>query len=301
MNGVTPRFGFVVSALAVWVVAVPLAAAQDAPVRARLEPPRDFGYLTGDLLELDAVVRAPRGFELDALQLRSGELPAWLEMRDAAADAKSAGDAVEHRIRFVYQLFFVPDSVTRIEIPPRTVVFRSGRSGEEVRATVPSFAFTMSPLTGPATAMERDWPVPPPPLRGLGLAAGSLILLLAAWGAWEGVERYRRRQRVFWRADREIRREPDCGRAMLVLHRALEARAGRALFGHDLEVLVERWPAAASVREDLARFFDLSEGLFFGDHGTRVPEDCLPWLRGLAGRLRELERRHGAGRGRGGR
>ena len=285
---------------ALWIVArlavPPAAAAQDGPAEARLEAARDFGYLTGDLLELRAAVRAPRGFEPDVRALQGGEWPAWLELREATVEADAAGDAVDHRFRFVYQLFFVPDSVTRLEIPAREIVLRSAQGDEAARAIVPAFAFMMSPLTGAAAALEPDWPVPPPSLRGLGWAAGSLLWLLVAWGAWEAVERMRRRRRIFWRADREIRREPDCGRAMLVLHRALEARAGRALFGHDLDVFVERWPAASSVREELARFFDLSEGLFFGDHGTRVPDDCLPWLRQLAARLRELERRHGPGR-----
>lgn len=293
------RLTLTVATLAVALGAMRSAATQDEPGRARLEPARTFGYLAGDLVELAAAVRVPRGFELDTLRLQGGELPAWLELRETTAEARAAGDAVEQRVRFVYQLFFAPDSVTRLEIPARELVFRSGGDGASARATVPAFAFTMSPLTGAAAALEPDWPLPPPSLRGLGLAAGALVSILAAWGAWEIVERMRRRRRIFWRADREIRREPDCGRAMLVLHRALEARAGRALFGHDLDGFVERWPAAASVRADLARFFDLSEGLFFGDHGTRAPDDCLPclpWLRELAARLRELERRHGPGR-----
>lgn len=286
------RRACVLGALLVLTVVDPAPGqGRDSPrVLVQVQPPRDFGYLTGDLLELRASVRVPHGFSLDVAERPDSARPGWLEVRESFWKADEAADALSYDFRFVLQVFFVADSLTTLEIPARGLVFRSDETGEELRASVPPFRFKLSPLTDSGSALEPDLPIALPSARWIWVSAVTLAAL-CLWVIllWSG---HRRRSRVFRRAQRDVRRTRDCGQALLRLHRALEERAGGALFAHDLEPLTDRWPAGEEVRDELERFFGLSDAVFF-EKGGSVSDDCLPWLQQFARRLVVLERRDG--------
>lgn len=274
------------------VSSAPGQGRDSTPARVQIQPPRDFGYLTGDLLELQASVRVPRGFALDVVEQPDSAWPAWLEVRESSWKAREAADALSYDLRFVFQVFFVADSLTNLEIPGRRLVFRSERTGERLQASVPPFRFNLSPLTDSSSELEPDLPIAPPSMRWIWASVAALAAL-CAWVIlmWSG---QRRRSRVFRRAQRDVRRARDCGEAILRLHRALEERAGGSLFAHDLGPLTDRWPAGEEVRDELERFFGMSNAVFYRNGGG-ASEDCLPWLQGFARRLVSLERRDGGG------
>ncbi|MFQ5889188.1 MAG: hypothetical protein ACE5JR_03945 [Gemmatimonadota bacterium] len=293
------------SALLLLLAALPASGQTSSSAQVRIERPRDFGYRVGDLLELRASVRVPPGFALDERVLRDRSLPDWLETRETSWQLREEEAWASYRFRFLYQIFHAPQEVTRLDIPDVALLFRSGRDAEELRVSIPGFGFTVSPVTDSISALEPDWPVRPPSSRGIRLSGTSLAALLLLWGASAVGARRRRPRGVFSRAHREVRRAPDSAGAMLVLHRALEERAGKALFSHDFEALVERWPPAGAVRDDLERFFALSESLFFGDGTPREEGDGTPAAPSpesrrraveLSARLAELELRRGGER-----
>lgn len=251
--------------------------------------PRAYGYFTGDLVEWRDSVRVPRGYRPVQRSLLRGPRLEWLELVDVTWDARDAGDASVYRFRHVYQVFRVPAGLERLEVPAPTVVFRSEANGESLEVSLRGFAFTLSPLTDSTHVAEPDWAMPPPSTRPLWSWGGSLALLLLGGGAWTIAAGRRRRRRLFWTAGRRVERAHDCREALLAVHRALEERVGGAIFAHDLDSLLDRWPPARAAREELDRFFGLSNALFYGDHGFRPPEDCRAWLVRLCARLSELE------------
>lgn len=262
-----------------------------APPQVESERPRDFGYFVGDLVELRASVRMPEGFSLDERSFEDAAWPDWLEMREVSSTLRNRTLSV----RYLLQIFYAPDSVTRLIIPDRRVVFRSELAGEPLEASIPSFTVAISPLTDSSSGLEPDWSAPRPSAFWIRLFAGSLAILLVVWAFALAVDRRRQRRLVFRRADRQVRGARDCGAALLVLHRALEERAGKALFPNDLDALAESWPPAADVRSDLERFFALSSAHFYGDHRADGSAECLSWVRQLSNRLMILERRFGDG------
>lgn len=285
------RQSSVICLLAIFLVAGSALGQGDALPQVQVERPRDFGYFTGDLLELRASVRVPERFTLDARSLEGAAWPDWLEVREINSTLQQGTLS----IRYLFQLFYVPDSVTHLSIPERRLVFRSEDTGEALQASISGFTVGISPLTDSSSGLEPDWIAPRPSTYWIRLLAGSLAILLGVWMTSVAVERRRQRRLVFRRADRELRSARDCGEAMLVLHRALEERAGKALFPHDLDALAERWPPAAEVRSDLEQFFALSSAHFYRNHGTDGSADCLSWVRQLSNRLMTLERRFGDG------
>lgn len=297
-----------------------LATVHTMPLVA-VEWPRGFGYLVGDLLEVEASVRVPAGFELEARSVQAQDLPNWLEMREVTWQRQDSRDSVVYRLRWVYQIFFTPPQVTALEVPPRAVRFRSLQSAEPLDVVIPAVQFTMSPLTeplgetGPLGEMEPDWRMPEPSARWLWTWAVSLGVLLALWGTNVLVRRRYVRRGVFWLALQRVQKakaleDPE---AMLVLHKALEQKAGEAIFSHDLQALFDRWPPALSAREELSRFFEMSEAVFFAAPGGTalgaagceavspgappsapagsVPAECLEVAGRLSRRLATLERR----------
>lgn len=288
-----------ITASGLLVAGASAAAAGAAPAQG-VERPRDFGYFTGDLVVQRDSVRVPRGFTLDPASVAQGPLPEWLELRDAAWDVRETGDGRLYRFRYVYQVFRVPAELERLQVPDRTLVFGSGSDGPPEARLLRGFELSLSPLTDSTDAAAPDWPVPTPSGSRIRLRAASLVLLAGAWGAWgawAAVERRRRGRRIFGQANRRVRGAQDCGEAMRVLHRALEARAGRALFAHDLDLFVERWPPAADARQELGRFFVMSDAIFYGEDSIEPGGDCLGRVRALAQRLADLERRRGDGHG----
>lgn len=285
----------IIGALLVLVAAGPSSGQGRDSAQVRVEVPRarDFGYMIGDVLEFSASVRVPTGFMLDEARPPDAAWPAWLEVRESAWKVREAADALVYDFRFLFQVFYVADSVINLEIPARQLIFRSEPTGEELRASLPPFRFSLSPLTDSSSAPEPDLPIAPPSARWIRLSAAGLVAL-SLWAVLLVVG-HRRRWHVFRRAQRDVRRARDCDEALLRVHRALEERVGRALFAHDLETLTDRWPAAEEVRGELDRFFALSDAVFYGNNG-RVSEDCLRWVQELARRLVTLERRDGSRR-----
>lgn len=272
------------------------------PAQTRVVPrvtprwPRDFGYRVGDLLEVAAVVRLPAGYELDPASLREGELPEWLELREAGWRREASGGSVVYHLRFVYQVFYAPLRVTVLEIPARQVRWWEPSTGAVAQASVPPFRFTIAPVADPQARLEPDWRMPAPSARPVVLSAASLAVLSGVWAGWAAIERRRRSRGVFASAHRQLKHTRDCTQALVILHRALEQAAGQALFSHNLEALLARWPPAGGVREELGAFFRLSDAVFYRNHAhpfASVPPDCLKRVRELSGRLAALERRFG--------
>ena len=283
---------------ALWLLslaATPVAQAQDPQTgleaQVELAPPRQFGYRIGDTLAVRAQVGVPRGFELEVASLGAGELPEWLEVRERSWDVREGTGRTDrtYEVRTVFQVFYAPDSLTRLAIPERRLVFR-GAGGERVEATIPAIELSITPMTDRSSRMAANYPVPSASPRRVQVAVGALGALLLLAGAGAVARRRGRRSRPFRRAHREALGTDDCAEAALALHRALESYTGAAVFAEDLE-LVATSSGVGSLEREWRRFFELSEMIFYEDDGRRAPADCLERVRELSRRLMEVEER----------
>jgi mxaA protein len=274
-----------------WILlALPLIAAS-ADVQVAVHVPRDSGYVTGDLLTVEAEVEVPGGLRLEPRSVTGGALPEWLELRGATWSEERTSARARYRFRWTYQIFLVPDRAARAEIPGRALRFLAQDGIHEVR--IPPTSILMAPLTDLRSSLEPDEQPTPPSDVGIRLHVASLVLLCLSLVAVEVVRRRRERKLVLVQALQELRRTSTPKEAFLVLHRALERKAGQALHRHRLDPLFARWPPSRGVRSTLESFFALSEAMFYRDSGS-PPEPTRAWIQELARRLAELERRDGA-------
>lgn len=305
-----PRFASCVVGL--WLGAVSLDPAT-AQVRAvDLYAPRAFGYVIGDTIAHRVEVELEAPYRLDPASLpQPRPLDYWLELKDVRIeDHESRGALRRYTLDLVYQTFYAPLEPKRLDIPGLTL---SAADGEH-RATiaVPAWSFLMSPLRevvatggGPAMALRPDLPPRPIPVARTvnALAASSTLALLTlaalAWrmGWWPF---NRRTARPFALAARTVRTA--LGRpspattssaayrgALLALHRAFDATAGKGLFAEDLPSFFDTHPAFRGVEAEVRRLFAASRRVFFG--GDEDGDDLPPAeLLSLSRRLRAVER-----------
>ncbi|SHG73154.1 mxaA protein [Pollutimonas bauzanensis] len=275
-----------------------------------VQAPRPAGWMTGDVIPLRMRVAVDAAFPLQRASLpKPGPLNYWLELRSVDVQERAAAGGKEYLVALDYQTFYVPLDVNTREIPALALTFGQGRDALQVRSE--PWSFSMSPLRGvlmpdaakTPLALRPDAASQLLPVDGalrltLAFAGASTLLLIAlAWhyAAWPFHER---RARPFARALRGVRAASRDGspqayrQALLHLHRAFDAAAGKRLLAADVAEFLAARQAFGDVQGDLVAFFQASRRVFFANEDARAM-DAMPWpsLTGLAARLAAAERR----------
>ncbi|MBS7544657.1 nonribosomal peptide synthetase MxaA [Ancylobacter oerskovii] len=304
--------------MAALLLAAPPVGAQLRSVE--LYAPRPFGHVIGDTLALSAEIVLDAPFRLDPASLpRPRALDYWLELANVRLTNGGASDGVQrYTLDLTYQTFYAPLEPKRLTIPAVPLTATDGT--RQVAIAVPPWSFLMSPLreivaTGESTPMALRPDIAPRPVatastqRGLLAALGGLVagLGLLAWQMGWGPFG-RRRDRPFARAAREVRvalaasarsaasstapaSAPGQRAALLALHRAFDATAGKGVFAEDLPDFFRAHPAFTAAEAEVRRLFAASRHLFFGENPLEIAREFPPaGLIALARRLRAIER-----------
>jgi mxaA protein len=273
----------------------------------RLTADRSFGFFVGDVVTAHLEIVADESMSLQNASLPLvGPLDHRLDLRDLrVVEERASGGARRWRVDLAYQIFYVPLDVRDLDIPGFSLRLSSPAGAQTV--STPAWKVGVSPLRevlpqrrdDPADYMRPDSVASPadaatPTLVAAifsTLAAGALALIARDRG-WPPFQR--RRTRVFAVASRRIasyaRANNEAARreALLTLHRAIDATAGRRIFAEDLDAFLARHDEYSRLREGLAQFFAASRRLFFG---AGVAEELpLAELAVLARRLADCER-----------
>ncbi len=285
--------------------------AAQAQVRSvELLTPRLFGHFIGDVLRDEVDVRVDDGVELVAASVpQPGPLNQWLELTSSRFEVARDDGAKLYRFYFAYQTFYPALDARQLEVPGFTLSFQSG--DHLYPAQVPGWSFGISPLREilpPAKASGGQYMQPDALPRLYDLRRDSLVafallaaalaalVLLAYHLAWWPFGA--RASRPFTEAARRIRRSlaaPEPGRAyreaLVILHRAVDATAGHAVFSEDLPAFLSQHPTFARLSEEFTRFFAGSQSAFFGENQTAAIAAFSPAeLRKFSDQLAAAER-----------
>ncbi len=265
-----------------------LAAMAPAP---KLVPRRNFGLFPGAVITATARLILPGDTRLDPSTLPvPGPVDPEIDLR--AMTWRAVPDAGGRRVdlRLTYQIFFSPQTMQRLAVPGITLgVLRHGRHAD---IDVAGFAVTVSPFRHDLTPsldprqMRPDAPLPAPSAPGFGpaLPAGLILVVVSAlgWGAaraWGG----RRGAGNFAAAYRAMRRgRMDERTALLAVHRAFDAAAGRRVLAEDLDVFLSAHRQFLALRDEIAAFFAYSNHVFFGVGHAPPPASPRHLARALA-------------------
>ena len=285
----------------------PLAEA--AVEKLEMTTPRPFGYVIGDTIEHRVSLVLDPGFELDPDSLPApGRASRWLALNESVLESDERDGTTRHSILLRYQIVNAAESVIGAGTPPLSLRIL-GPEGD-LPVVVPAWGFTFGPIVTPEERTAGRRPdlrpaLPPPPfeteVRTARVAAlGLLALVLFALVVREHlVGRFAApSDRHFDRAWRRLRRRSSGSnpsdavtQALVEVHAAFNATAGRAVFQHNLARFFVEHPRFEPVRTPIEAFFAESGKLLYGrneaapDTGPRLDR-----LRDLCRACREVER-----------
>ena len=286
----------------------PLAGA--AVEKLDMTTPRPFGYVIGDTIEHRVSLVLDPGFELDPDSIpQPGRASRWLALNESVLEGEERNGTTRHSIRLRYQIVNAARSVIGAGTPPLSLRI-VGPEGD-LPVVIPAWGFTFGPIVTPEDRTAGRAPnlrpsLPPPPFEtdvravrvaALGLLSLGLIVLIVRehlagrFAAPSG--------RHFDRAWRRLRHRPKESnpatafmQALVEVHAAFNATAGRAVFQHDLARFFVEHPRFEPLRAPIEAFFTESERLLYGcSEAAPDPGPSLESLRDLCRACRDVERR----------
>lgn len=271
--------------------------AADVVVRAELS--RAYGYVIGDLIEQRLQLDMPEATKLDVASLpKPGKLNAWVELRSAEQSATT--------VVLRYQLMNSPRDVAVVFLPAIKLQF-IGADAARSEVLVDAQAISISPLTKDETfartGMEAMRPEREVQLldthkheRRAMQALGAAAVLAGLLGAWRWWRKQRLARGPFARAAVAIAslKAEHALDAMIALHEAFNAVAGRSVFVQSLSSFFVQQPQYAIEKNEIEDFFSMSRAQFFGQATAPAHHDAdqLKWIASLAKRLARIEKRH---------
>ena len=223
--------------------------------------------------------------------------------------ARVRGGEPRHSIRLRYQIVNAPPSVTGAGTPHLSLRVL-GPEGD-LPVVIPAWGFTVGPIVAPEERSAGHLPnlrpaLPPPPIptdahTARVVALGALALALLAPILRDTLARRRGAPaaRYFDRAYRRLRRgekgppSPSIpAEALIEVHAAFNATAGRAVFEHDLARFFVEHPRFEPLRASIEAFFAESGRVLYG-RGRSAADTSpdLDHLRDLCRACRDAERR----------
>lgn len=294
--------------------ALVLATAGMAPlVEAAVEElavttPRPFGYVIGDTIEHRASLVLDPGFDLDPGSIpKPGRATRWLALNESVLESDERNGTSRHTVRLRYQIVNAAQSVVGAGTPP--ISLRVLGPEGDLPVVIPAWGFTFGPVVTHEDRSAGRMPnlrpaLPPTPFEtdvrtlrvaALGLLALVLIVLivrehLAGRFAAASGRHFDRAWRRLRRRSRDSNPADAFTQALVEVHAAFNATAGRAVFRHDLARFFVEHPRFEPVRTPIEAFFSESGKLLYGcnedtPHGTW----SLDRLRDLCRACRDVE------------
>ena len=276
----------------------------------KLTTPRPFGYVIGDIIEHRISLVLDPGFELDPASIpEPGRASHLLALNEAELESEERGGESRHSIRLLYQIVNAPPSVTGAGTPHLSLRVL-GPEGD-LPVVIPAWGFTVGPVVTPEERSPGRLPdlrpaLPPPPFptdahTARVIALGVLAFALLVWilrdrlAGRRGAPAARHFGRAYRRLRHRAKGPPSAGapaEALIEVHAAFNATAGRAVFEHDLARFFVEHPRFEPLRASIEAFFRESGRVLYGrDRGTAVADPDLERLRNLCRACRDAERR----------
>lgn len=284
--------------------------AKSAVEHLSVETPRSFGYVIGDTIEHEVSLALDPGFDLDLQSIpEPGRVSRWLSLNDVAHEGGNRDGTSRHTIRLRFQVVNAPQNVIGAGTPPLSL--RIVGPKDDFPVVVPGWAFTISPMLAPENRPPGRLPdlrpalLPEPAsttMRTARVAAlGVLVLGLVALIARRhlagqfGMREHGHFERAYRRIQGRMR-GPEApvayADALVEIHAAFNATAGRAVFEHDLERFFVEHPRFKPLRAPISELFAESGAVFYGSApGPTADSRSLDGVRDLCRACRDVERR----------
>ena len=274
-----------------------------------VKTPRSFGYVIGDTIEHEVSLALDPGFELDLQSIpEPGRVSRWLSLNDVTHEGRNRDGTSRHTIRLRFQVVNAAQSVIGAGTPPLSL--RIVGPEDDFPALVPGWAFTISPMLTPENRPPGRLPdlrpalLPEPAsttmrtarVAALGVLLLGLVALIARrhLAARIGTRSHGHFERAYRRIQRRMK-GPEApvayADALVEMHTAFNATAGRAVFEHDLERFFVEHARFKPLRAPISALFAESGAVFYGSGADSTADSRrLDSVRDLCRACRDAER-----------
>lgn len=293
--------------------ALPDAKEGVVTLKKEINPPRDVGYIVGDVLERTIVLEIKKPYKLLDTSLpivgyerRWKNQPTGIELVRIKHDKAEHDAATTHTLHLAYQVF-TNNVVAKPAVLPGEIV-KLQADKEIVQYRIPSWQFAISPISVYGSVkIETDMS----PLRGplllnadaekqrlkilLTILALALLGLLYILGRHAWLPRMGGPFAKAYRKVSKLRRGPASDASLQTavshIHEALNTTAGNSVFSDTLDAFLAKKPAFKPIKGELLQFFGLSRHVFFEHHAVHeTGPEPMEWLRAFCRRCRDCER-----------
>jgi len=255
-------------------------------------PKRSVGYVAGDIFKRTLELEVAEPYTLSRASLPAeGVTHAGIELRKVEVDEKRLSETTRYRIVMTYQVFAHSRTASKIRIPTQSLQVTA--NGKSQRIPVPGWSFRISPLAAHGEIdIEKDMSPYRAPLQvetgHLKPTLGFFLVLVLisvlglvyinadkAWFPGMGgpfAESYRKVS--------TLENSPDAlNKAITSIQNAFNSTFGENLFGHDLDKFVQKHPNFTKLRDEIERFFSISNHLLFGVEETPSQHTLAEFLK----------------------
>ncbi len=261
-------------------------------VTAEASPVRDYGFFIGDPVAVSYRITLPADQYLDdqSLPKENGALEEWLEVKERRIEQRVHGGRRVYRLSFVYQVFSAGQEARSFEIPAIKLSCGPKQKPSSNSFSLPPVPLEISPISSPGGALK-------PSIRHVWTGSSSQVIRLVGVAILIGsglAVVFRRGKRLhvhstFRAASRKLSRENDPVAAMIIFRRALNEKAGKPIFPHNLEDLFVTFPRARGYETEIKEIVSLSEEVVFNPRHHLPGNGLNDRIRTLAHELRRAE------------
>ncbi len=289
------------SVLCVLLVTACSPTPQEAIKHFELQSPKPYGYVIGDEIEHRVVVETRQHMQLAKESMPvTGALNRWLQLKAVKTIVTPQFNGELTQLNLTYQVFYAPLEVKMLKIPGFTLRFK--QNGQMVEQQVPEWHFTLSPLHELAIRKESGQiylrpdalpnliPNQPNYVRFyfcLMMALFAGLYLAYVYGLLPVLQR----RRFFKQAVKQLAKlsSNEMGKALSIIHTALNQRNGKPLFKHQLPDFFKQQAEFAILTSELDWFFTFSSHYFFSGR-QYVADADLTRLKALCLHCRRIEK-----------
>ncbi len=278
-----------------------------------MDPARDSGYVVGSILSRKVTITIKKPYQLikESLPIVGYEhryrgKVSGIELAKINVNSIHRANSETYVLDLDYQVF-KRDRVARpAALRAEELKMRNTENKKEiVQYKLPVFTFRISPLSviGQIKLDQEMYPYTPPITIDNSKAIFKLkvlatILSLALLGLLYILGKHAWLPRMgapFARAYRDIKKMSDSTeglqQAVTRIHLSLNKTAGASLFSNNLDAFITSKPAFAPAKQEIEKFFGLSQQVFFEDAAKPIEtENPKAWLLQLCRHLRNCER-----------
>jgi mxaA protein len=275
------------------------AQSNEAKVLKISNPAVNNGIQIGDVLTRTITIESSDGYDLPKTSLAiKGESKNEIELRDINASTTKNLNNKLFQITLSYQVFANAAQPVQMQLPVEHLLFTGPKN---VVIDIPAWQFWYSPLVAEGVTHAKDMMQPQikpelievKPIQ-MRLAIFSVLLAIGMLGLIyvNADKRYLPFMNgAFAQAHRRIkklaRNQAADRKAFIYMHQAFNQVYGANLFTSELDQFLTAHPKFLKVKNEIGRFFELSNATLFANvNHASAHEDLI----GLSKRLRDCER-----------